>query len=118
MLGDGATLTDEQVRKVETMQFRNAVIAIRQETTPPTTNAPGRKLVLFGLPMLAIVICTLTLLLTCYPRAVFLWGDEIDRNNNRRQTRRLVWGIIVTLLVGGIVAKLLFEGVSPWIPKG
>jgi hypothetical protein len=118
MLGDGGTLTDEQVRRVETMQFRNAVIVHRQETTPPTADAPGRKLVLFGLPMLAIVICTLTLLLTCYPRAVFLWGDEIDRNNNRTQTRRLVWGIIVTLLVGGIVAKLLFEGVSPWIPKG
>jgi hypothetical protein len=116
MLSSGRTLTDEEVREVTTMQLRNVVLDQGPEEPPPKGQA--RKLVLFGIPLLLVVGCSLTLLATGYPQVVFLWGDEIERHANRLQRRRVIWGIIVSLLVVGVLSKLFYEGVASWIPGG
>ena len=115
MLGDGGTLTDEQAREVATMQLRNVVVVQRQEQPPPLIGGT-RKLVLFGIPLLLVLGCSIALLRS-YPEAVFLWGDEVERNTNRVQTRRVIWGILIGIVASGIVGKLLYEGVAPWIPS-
>ena len=95
---------------------RNVVLDQGPEEPPPKGQA--RKLVLFGIPLLLVVACSLTLLATGYPQVVFLWGDEIERHANRLQRRRVIWGIIVSLLVVGVLSKLFYEGVASWIPGG
>jgi hypothetical protein len=45
----------------------------------------------------------------CYPSAVFLWGDEVERYNGVLQTRRIIWGVIITLIVGAL-STFLYTG--------
>jgi hypothetical protein len=116
MIGDGGTLTDEQAREVATLQLRNVVVVQRQEQ-PPQLKGGARKLVLFGIPLLLVLGCSIALFRS-YPAAVFLWGDEVERHTNRVQTRRVVWGVLIGVVASGIVGKLLYEGVAPWIPSG
>jgi hypothetical protein len=111
MLDAGQTVTAEEAREVTTMQLRNVVLYNR----PQQPKRTSRKLVLFGIPLVALLGLAITLF-TQYPGAAFLWGDEIERHASRVQRRRILWGLILSLVVG-VLAKLLLEGASSWIPK-
>jgi hypothetical protein len=112
MLSAGRTLTDEEAREVTTMQLRNVVLYQQ----PQQPKGSSRKLVLFGIPLVGLLGLAITLF-TQYPGAVFLWGDEVERHARRVQRRRVLWGVMVSILVVGVLARLLFEGASSWIPK-
>jgi hypothetical protein len=112
---ENRTLTDAEIREITTGQLRNVLINAR----PPAEANPTRTrpLLLFGIPFLMLVAVAVYLVVACYPGAVFLWGDELERYNAVLQRRRVLWSVIVGILVVGVLGKLLSEGVLSWIPK-
>ena len=115
MLAQRSILTDEDLREVSTMQLRN-VLEARRDTRLFQENWMRRTL-FWGVPLLVIVACVGILAMTCYPRAVFLWGDEVERYANTVGRRKTIWGIIIAVTIVGVSSKLLFEGVSSWLPR-
>jgi hypothetical protein len=115
MLGEHSTLTDENLREIVTMQVRNVFGPPR-----PLRSAPPNQVtrtVFLGLPLLVVFVCALVLT-RCYPSAVFLWGDEVERYTNTVQRRKIIWNIIVGVTVMGVLSKFLFEGLSSyWLPR-
>ena len=105
ILKQDRTITDEEMREVATRQLSNVLEGQR-------TNQPGgwtRQKAFVGIPLLTILVCAVYLVQRCYPNAVFLWGDEVERYNRILQTRRIVWGIIIALTVG-VLSKFLYTG--------
>jgi hypothetical protein len=71
------------------MQLRNVVEA-RRSTHSAHENRTRRTLFL-AVPLLVVVACIAILLATCYPHAVFLWGDEVGRYANIVHRRKTIW---------------------------
>lgn len=114
MLKDHAVLTDDNLREIETRQLRN-VLDARGPRQPTQVNPPLRVWFL-AVAFIGIIVC-IVILLTCYPAAVFLWGDEVDRYANLLQRRKITWGIIVSVTVVSFLSRSLFEGVSSLFSK-
>jgi hypothetical protein len=115
MLGDHPILTDENLREIATMQLRN-VLGLPRRPRSISSNQLTRTLFLV-VPISVVVGCFLVLLANCYPSAVFLWGDEVERYANVLQRRRVLWSAIVGITVVGVLSKLLFEGLTNSFPK-
>lgn len=107
-------MTDEEVREITTRQLRNILEDQRPKQSPQKGRT--RQLVFIGVPFLIVLACGLTLLLTCYPRTIFLWGDENERYANVLQRRKALWAVIIAVTVTGVASKLLFTGVDSWLP--
>src|SRR5207253_3924961 len=82
ILKQDRTITDEEMRDIATRQLRNVL-----EGSGKRTNQVGwtRQKAFVGIPLLTILVCAAYLVLRCYPSAVFLWGDEVERYNNMLQ---------------------------------
>jgi hypothetical protein len=116
MLREHPTLTDENLREIATMQLRN-VLGLSTPPRPiPPPNQVARTLFL-GVPLSVVLACVLVLVKTCYPTAVFLWGDEVDRYAHTMQRRKIIWNTIISVIVVGVLSKSLFEGLSGWLPR-
>jgi hypothetical protein len=113
IVGQQRTITDQELREVATMQLRNVLDAERPNRQLQTRS--NRRLLFVVVPLLFLLGCTLVLLLTCYPKAVFLWGDEADRYASLLQRRKLVWGLIAAIAGTGFLSKFLYEGVASWL---
>ena len=113
-LSQNRTLSDQDIRDITTSQFRNLL----EYQRPKQASQKGqiRQLLSIGIPLLVLLPCGLTLLFTCYPRSVFLWGDENERYANLLQRRKTLWGVIVTVGITGVASKLLFTGIDSWLP--
>ncbi len=114
MLRDHPTLTDENLREIATMQLRNVV----GSPSPPHSTPPNQvtRTLFLVVPLIVVFACVLVLV-KCYPSAVFLWGDEVERYANTVQRRKIAWNIIVGVTVVGVLSKFFFEGLSYWIPR-
>jgi ABC-type Fe3+ transport system permease subunit len=112
MLAQRPTLTDEELREISTMQLRN-VLAARRAPRQTQENQTRRTLFLV-VPLSVVVVCIVILLATCYPSAVFLWGDEVERYASTLQRRKVIWGIIIGVTVVGVSSGFLFEHVASW----
>jgi hypothetical protein len=114
MLREHSTLTDENLREIATMQIRNVLELPR----PARSIAPNQitRTLFLAVPLIVVFACVLVLV-TCYPSAVFLWGDEVERYNNILQRRKIIWNMIVGVTVVGVLSKFFFEGLSYWLPK-
>jgi hypothetical protein len=77
---------------------------------------PPLRVWFLAVAFIGIIVC-IVILLTCYPAAVFLWGDEVDRYANLLQRRKIIWGIIVSVTVVSFLSRSLFEGVSSLFSK-
>jgi hypothetical protein len=106
ILNQGRTITDEEMLEINTMQLRNLLEDIRK-AQPSGWN---RQKTYIGVPLLIVLGCAVYLLIACYPTAVFLWGDEIERYNKMILTRRIVWGFITGGIGFGLLSKLLYAG--------
>jgi hypothetical protein len=115
MLGERPILTDENLREVATMQLRN-VLGLPRHTRPISASQVTRTLLL-AVPLFVVLACVLVLVATCYPSAVFLWGDEVERYANTLQRRKITWNIIVSVTVVGVLSQVLVEGLSYWLPR-
>jgi hypothetical protein len=116
IISQGRPINDEEMREVTTMQLKNILAAKRPKPLP--SGGRNRKLIVLGIPVVIVIGCVMTLLLTCYPAIVFLWGDETQRYANIMQRRKMLWSIIVGVLVIGTLSSLFFEGIVSWIPNG
>lgn len=114
ILSQNRPITDEEMREITTMQLRN--LMAEQRADPPSPGSTRRALFL-GLPLALVLGCVIVLAVTCYPKTVFLWGDEVERYAQTVQRRKAAWGIIISVLVVGVLSKFLFESVSAWLPK-
>jgi len=113
ILKQNRTITDEELREITTIQLRNLVSAQQAPAQSPNLR---RKLLFLGLPFLFLTICAVTLMVS-YPRAVFLWGDEIARYNAMINRRKILWGFIFTLALVGLLSRFLYEGLFQWLPR-
>jgi hypothetical protein len=114
MLRDGPTLTDEHLREIATMQLRNVLGLPRPPRSIPANQAT--RTLFLAVPLIVVFGCVLVLV-KCYPSAVFLWGDEVERYSNTLQRRKVIWNIIIGVTVVGVLSKLFFEGLSYWLPR-
>jgi hypothetical protein len=110
ILKEGHTITDEEMREINTMQLRNL---LEDQRPQPAFSGWTKKKSFVGGPLLIVLACVIYLALKCYPNCVFLWGDEVERYNTMLQTRRIVWGIIISLVGVGVLSKLLVMGLFP-----
>jgi hypothetical protein len=115
MLAQRPMLTDEDLREVSTMQLRNVLEARR--TIRSYQENWIRNTLLWAVPLLVVVACIAILAMTCYPRAVFLWGDEVKRYASTVDRRKTIWNIIIATTVVGIASKFLLEGISLWLSR-
>src|SRR5208282_2381579 len=111
IVGQSRTASDEELREVATMQLRNLLSAAR----PPPQAGSDRSLLFLMIPISVVVICVFTLLFRCYPKATFLWGDEIEEYKKMRRWRTALWSIIISVTIVGISADLLSQAVASWI---
>jgi hypothetical protein len=103
------TLTDQELREITTAQLRNVL----GDARPSKQSTPSESRQLFvAIPLLAIMICVTVLFASCYPRAVFLWGDEDERWAATQSRRKLMWSVISTILIGGILANGFYQGIG------
>jgi hypothetical protein len=110
MLKKSPTLTNDDLREVWTAQLKNVV-----DSASPTHSSqfPTVRTLILLTPLAGITFCGAVLLTTCYPTAVFLWGDEVQRNERITNRRRILWGIIIGVTVIGVCSRLLWERISP-----
>ncbi|MEX0774733.1 MAG: hypothetical protein WD042_03350 [Phycisphaeraceae bacterium] len=101
------TLTDEEMREIATTQLRNVVLAYRESRPSGLT----RQKAYIGVPLLVVLGCVIYLIGLCYPTAVFLWGDEVERNAKMLHTRRVLWGLIISGIGFGVLSKFFVAGV-------
>ena len=107
ILKQNRTITDEEMREIVTMQLRNV---LNSDTNSKPSGWSIRRKVFLGVPLLIVLVCAGYLVVRCYPTAVFLWGDEVERYDKILQTRRNVWGIIIGLIVVGVLSNLFSAG--------
>jgi hypothetical protein len=107
ILKQNRTITDEERREITTMQLRNV---LNIDTNSQLSGWTVRRKVFVGVPLLFVLVCAGYLVAACYPRAVFLWGDEVERYNKVLQTRRIVWSIIIGVIVVGVSSSFLYAG--------
>jgi hypothetical protein len=114
LLSQDRSISDEELREITRRQLRN----ILDDQRPKRSSQTGRtrQMVCLVIPLVIVVACGLVLLITCYPKAVFLWGDELERYTNLLQRRKTLWGIIIGVPVIGLLANLLIIGVASWLP--
>jgi hypothetical protein len=115
MVEGGRVITQEELREVVTLQLRNRLDHERalQRALP----GGPRQLVFVGIPLLIMAGVALALVMKYYPRAVFLWGDEVARYETIKQRRKALWGIIGAVLFIGLLSRFFYEGVVPWLPR-
>jgi hypothetical protein len=110
-------ITDEELREVATMQLRNALAAERPKTPPPPPASSMRGTLSLLVPTAIVLACAIYLVVTCYPSAVFLWGDEIAVYDGLLQRRKILWAVIVAMTITGLGSKFLFEGIAARISQ-
>jgi len=108
LVRDKHVLTDQELREIATRQLRNVLVSERPQPAAPNII---RDTLVLVIPMAAIFACILVLITSCYPRAVFLWGDEEKRWPDTLRRRNLMWSLISIILIGGLLANLFYEGV-------
>jgi len=115
MLAQHPALSDEDLREVSTMQLRN-ILDARRNVRSAQENRMKRTL-FWAVPLLIVGACIVVLLTTCYPIAVFLWGDEVKRYASTVDRRKAMWSIIIAVTVVGVASRFFFEGLSSWLPR-
>jgi len=114
ILRQSPVLTDDDMREVVTMQLRNLLKEKRPKE--PAQKRRTRQLVFLGTPFIVVLGSISILILYCYPNAVFLWGDEIQRYARKVQTRNVLWTVIVGGMVIGVLSTMVFEGMVSLLP--
>lgn len=107
-----APLSEEQIREITSMQLRNVLDDVDEIDRP--SSLPSRRTLVVIIPILVLVGAGLFLLSTCYPRAVFLWGDGIERYERIKQRRTFVWGVIIVATLVSVVANFLSSELLSW----
>ena len=114
ILNQNRTMTDEEVREMFTREYRNILEDQRPKQLPQQGRT--RQLFLIGVPFLIVMTCGFALLLTCYPKTAFLWGDEKERHASMLQRRKLLWAIIIGVMIIGVGSKFWSTSLDSLLP--
>ena len=110
ILSSSNTITEEEMREITTRQLRTVLEEQRPKQSPQ--NKRTRQVMFLGIPLLVLLACVITLG-TCYPTAVFLWGDEVKRYDAIVQRRKTFWNIVIGIIVVGVSVRCLFLWLAP-----
>lgn len=111
IVNQGDPITDDQLREIWTRQLSNLLDDRRPKPSPDRTE-DRRALLLIAAPGLAMV-GSVVVLMGCYPRSVYLWGDEIGRHARLLRRRKVAWGVIASIAVTGVGANLFTKALFP-----
>lgn len=70
------------------------------------------RLLLIALPVLLVAFTLTYLLTTCYPPAVFLWGDCKEWYDAIVERRKTLWQVVVWSMIIGIISNLFVFGLG------
>lgn len=77
------------------------------------------KVLLVFLPAIIIAFAAWFALARCYPRWLFLWGDFVNEENDRRmQLRNTCWQVVVISFIVGVVGNLFVMGLTSALAIG
>jgi hypothetical protein len=110
LVSGGRIVDDKELREVFSRQLRNLVTSERRRHTPVKVSA--RQLLGVGIPLALVIPCVFILLFSCYPAAVFPWGDAEVWYKNVLRRRRNLWTFILSVLVIGVLSNLLYGALS------
>jgi hypothetical protein len=102
MLRGSRTLPPEQSNDILIRQLRNV---IAQQNTSPFSFLRDWRIIVALLPVV-IVIGAFIVLGSCYPSAVFLWGDAEEWYRKILARRGWLWNVVIGTLVLGVIANL------------
>lgn len=112
MLKEHPILTDEDLREIGTRQLKNVLRDNGALLDSDASSKPdGPKPYFLAAVIVAVIVCIIVLF-TCYPATIFLWGDEKDRYDAILQRRKVVWGILISGLLAGVISKVWFDVLS------
>jgi hypothetical protein len=98
------TISSQQATEILTRQLKN-VIAQQTKSSSPLAFLTEWRLIVVILPA-AIAVVALFALVSCYPQAVFLWGDAEEWYRKMLARRGLIWNVVLATLFLGIIANL------------
>lgn len=113
IVSQNRTITDEETREITTRQLRNALEDARPKLSPQKTWT--RQRILASVPLVILFGCAIALM-TCYPSAVFYWGDEVGRYDAMMQRRKALWQIIIGVTIIGVLATFFSTSLLSWLP--
>ena len=114
-VNENRTLTEAEMREITTGQLSN--VLLYQRPKPEPRQGVSRSFLFFGISIIVLGVTAIVLVVTCYPGAVFYWGDEVRHYESILQRRRVLWGILTGIVVIGVVGKFLSEGALTLFPK-
>lgn len=109
ILNQGDAITDDEMREIMSMQLKNVLAIEKSKQSPPKMQSSHW---IFLGALAVVLVCVITLMATCYPTAVFLWGDEVERHTEMLRRRHLAWSIIVGVMFVGVFSKSVYESVT------
>jgi hypothetical protein len=68
-------------------------------------------------PVVIIAFAVFYLFKTCYPSAVFLWGDMEEWYGKLLRRRSIIWQVIVISMSVGILSNLFVFGLAGYFKK-
>lgn len=102
MLRSAKTLLPEQANDILSRQIRNV---IAQQNRSPFSVLRDWRVIVVLLPVV-IVIGAFIVLVSCYPSAVFLWGDAEEWYRRTLARRGWLWNVVIVTLILGVIANL------------
>jgi hypothetical protein len=100
-LAHESALSSDEIARIWTYQIRNVLAS--QASNAPLWNW---RLMLVLLPVLIISASLIYLITTCYPMAVFDWGDAKEWYEQLFNRRQQVWYVVIFGLLIGLVVNM------------
>lgn len=102
MLRSAKMLLPEQANDILSRQLRNV---IAQQSRSPFSVLRDWRVIVVLLPVV-IVIGAFIVLVSCYPSAVFLWGDAEEWYRRTLARRGWLWNVVIVTLILGVITNL------------
>jgi hypothetical protein len=105
-----AFVFEVQKREIITLAKRYQAFDVSRKSLPTMLVVGG----------IVVVTCSLLLYLVvvCYPRAVFAWGDYGEYYATLVSRRNGIWKFLLITLTGGVVISLFGVSVQQWLKIG
>jgi len=102
-------LSEYDANNLISQQLKNLSITLEQEEKEKSS--PTLVPVLIELVLLVVIALGFFIIVVCYPSAVFLWGDEKDRQLWRDNAKRYLWPLLLGITLVPILSRLFLTGI-------
>jgi len=113
---DSSSVADPQILIIDVYKRQIQNLSSRSDKVSlfPEWVGDWRFLVML-VPVLVILLTFGYLLATCYPSAVFLWGDCEEWYDAIVERRKMLWTVIIWSMIIGIISNLFVFGLGAFI---